>query len=190
MNPYAAFLDGREPHAIISRTARELETVCGEIGAGAAEMAPAAGKWSARDIVSHLADCEVVFAFRLRQTLAEPHHVIQPFDQERWAARYPTCSLDEALGTFRQLRRWNLTLIEHLTADERLKPVTHPERGTMTCEVIVETMAGHDVNHLRQLRRIADLVASKEGHPVTGRKLPDDQVTKFASCAPAGWRSS
>jgi hypothetical protein len=35
------------------------------------------------------------------------------------------------------------------------KPVTHPERGTMTFQTIVETMAGHDLNHLAQLKKIA-----------------------------------
>jgi hypothetical protein len=31
------------------------------------------------------------------------------------------------------------------------RPVTHPERGTMAVQTLVETMAGHDLNHLRQL---------------------------------------
>jgi hypothetical protein len=35
------------------------------------------------------------------------------------------------------------------------RTVTHPERGTMTFATIVETMAGHDLNHLAQLQRIA-----------------------------------
>jgi len=37
------------------------------------------------EIISHLADCEIVFAFRLRQTLAEDNPTIQPFDQDKWA---------------------------------------------------------------------------------------------------------
>ena len=35
------------------------------------------------------------------------------------------------------------------------RPVTHPERGAMTFQTIIETMAGHDLNHIGQLRRIA-----------------------------------
>ncbi len=50
-------------------------------------MPPVLGKWSAAEIVSHLADCEIVFAFRLRQTLAEDNPTIQPFDQDKWAAQ-------------------------------------------------------------------------------------------------------
>ena len=35
------------------------------------------------------------------------------------------------------------------------KPVTHPERGTMTFQTLLETMAGHDLNHLQQLETLA-----------------------------------
>ena len=43
------------------------------------EVPIAPGKWSVREVVAHLADCELVFSFRLRQTLAEEAPVIQPF---------------------------------------------------------------------------------------------------------------
>ena len=71
------------------RNSATLNAIGGDIGPDRLEKPPAPGKWSARDIVSHLADAEVAFAFRLRQTLAEDHHVIQPFDQDRWAKAMP-----------------------------------------------------------------------------------------------------
>ncbi len=97
----------------------------------------------------------MVFCFRLRQTLAEEHPVLQPFDQEKWALRYGNLDVPEALGMFAAAREWNVRLIEATTAAERARQVTHPERGTMTFWTIVETMAGHDTNHLGQLERLA-----------------------------------
>lgn len=35
------------------------------------------------------------------------------------------------------------------------KRLTHPKRGELEYPVIVETMGGHDLNHLRQLEAIA-----------------------------------
>jgi len=102
-----------------------------------------------------LADCELVFGFRLRQTLAEDGPVLQPFDQEKWALRYGNCDLQTALRLFEAARAWNLLLIRAATAEERQRPATHPERGTMTFWTIVETIAGHDTNHLGQLERLA-----------------------------------
>lgn len=96
-----------------------------------------------------------MFGVRLRQTLSEDHHVIQPFDQERWAANYGAYSLKEALAMFGAARSWNLALLRSLRPEAYSKPVTHPERGAMTFRTIVETMAGHDLNHLAQLEAIA-----------------------------------
>jgi hypothetical protein len=120
----------------------------------AAVRAPAPGKWSAREILCHLADTELVFAFRLRQTLAEEHHVVQPFDQEKWARVYARFDAQQALEVFSAARQWNLALIAGVPPEALSKPVTHPERGTMTFQVLIETMAGHDLNHLKQIERL------------------------------------
>ena len=73
---------------------------------------PAPGKWSPAQIVSHLADCEIAFGFRLRQTLAEDEPIMQPFDQDKWAATYGGIAASQALAAFTAMRAWNLRLIE------------------------------------------------------------------------------
>ncbi len=116
--------------------------------------APAPGKWSVRDILCHLADCEITFAFRLRQTVAEAHHVIQPFDQDAWTSAYGKLDARDALDAFTAFRRWNLLFIDAVGAAAERKKVQHPERGEMTFGTIVETMGGHDINHLRQIENL------------------------------------
>lgn len=160
MNPYAGHMGGRKPLEIIAETPRRLAHLVESIGPGRVNVSPAPGKWSARDILSHLADCELVFAYRLRQTLAEDHHVIQPFDQDAWAKTYASCDAQTALGTITALRAWNVALIRSAKPGDFSKPVTHPERGTMTFQTIVDTMAGHDVNHIKQIEAIAARAAS------------------------------
>jgi hypothetical protein len=155
LNPYAKFLDGRPLDVILSATSHEIANKLQMIGPDKTSEAPAPGKWSPAEIVCHLADCEIAFAFRLRQTLAEDHHVLQPFDQDKWAAPYAGIVAKDALAAFTALRVWNLKLIAKALPDAASKPVTHPERGTMTFQTIVETMAGHDLNHLAQLKHIA-----------------------------------
>jgi DinB superfamily len=155
VNPYERFLGGQEPLRVLATTARHLEKILDELGTERANLAPVPGKWSAREIVCHLADCETMFGVRLRQTLSEDHHVIQPFDQERWAANYGAYSLADALRMFGAARSWNLELLRSLKPEAYGKPVTHPERGAMTFKTIVETMAGHDLNHMAQLEAMA-----------------------------------
>jgi hypothetical protein len=156
LNPYESFLDGRPVEKILAATSHALAECLHAIGGERVNVPPASGKWSPAAIVSHLADCEIVFGFRLRQTLAEDGPTIQPFDQDKWAARYGDLPALAALEAFRGLRNWNLKLIQVASPNERARRMTHPERGTMTFENVVETMAGHDLNHLGQLKRIAE----------------------------------
>ena len=155
LNPYDKFLDGRALDTVLAATPGEIGKLIMAIGAEKEDTAPAPGKWSPAEIIAHLADCELVFGFRLRQTLAENGPVIQPFDQEKWAATYIGVPAKQALEVFSALRGWNLRLIGLALPEASNRPVTHPERGTMTFLTIVETMAGHDLNHLGQLKKLA-----------------------------------
>ena len=155
LNPYDKFLDGRALDTILAATPAEIGKLVLAIGPEQENTPPAPGKWGAAQIVAHLADCELVFGFRLRQTLAEDAPMIQPFDQDKWAKTYLGISAKDALEVFTALRSWNLRLIQLALPNSGNRPVTHPERGTMTFLTLVETMAGHDLNHLEQLKRLA-----------------------------------
>jgi len=157
-NPYEKFLDGRPLETILAATPNAIADYL-EILGPKQEKQPVPGKWSAAEIVCHLADCEIVFAFRLRQTLAEDGPTIQPFDQDKWALQYPGIPAALALETFSALRKWNPQLIHSALPAAAGRIATHPERGAMTFQTLVETMAGHDLNHLAQLRHIAELPA-------------------------------
>jgi len=150
LNPYASFLVDRDAIEVISATPARLAGL-----APSATRSPAPGKWNAREILCHLADTEVTFAFRLRQAVAEEHHTIQPFDQDRWAASYAVYDLPGALDLFAALRRWNVKFIAAQPPAVFDRMLTHPERGTMTFRTLVETMAGHDLNHLQQIEALA-----------------------------------
>jgi uncharacterized damage-inducible protein DinB len=156
LNSYAKFQAGRDPIEIISSTPTQLTKLAERLPANQLALRPPQGKWNAREIVAHLADCELVFSLRLRQTLADDHPALQPFfDQDRWAARYANCDMASALSLFGATRNWNLLLLAGVTEAERKRPASHPERGTVTLWTIVETMAGHDLNHLQQIERLA-----------------------------------
>jgi uncharacterized damage-inducible protein DinB len=154
-NPYAPDLGTREPREVIETTTLELHRLVGRIGAARMTEPRAPGKWSTRDLLCHLADCEIAFGFRLRQVLAEDRHVMQPFDQDKWAPPYAKLDANTALATFEAMRNWNIALLKTVTREQLQKTASHPERGEMTFQTIVETMGGHDIHHLKQLEEIA-----------------------------------
>jgi hypothetical protein len=158
LNPYAKYLDGQDPVPILFATADRLRSLTIDLSEEQINRPPAPNEWSIRIIIAHLADCELAFSFRLRQTLAtapdETHAILQPFDQDAWAERYVAYSLTAGLDLFQAARSWNLHLLTTVTEFDRHRLATHPERGTMTFWTIVETMAGHDLNHLENLERM------------------------------------
>ncbi|MGH7622685.1 MAG: DinB family protein [Gemmatimonadaceae bacterium] len=154
LNPYATFLGTLDPIQVIESTPATLARLIHGADEARLTRAPAVGKWSVRDIISHLADAEIPFAFRLRQTVAEAHHVMQPWDQELWARHYGTLSTQDALAMFTSLRIWDAQFVRAVGESAMDKVVTHPERGQMTFRTIVETMGGHDINHIRQIEKL------------------------------------
>ena len=159
LNPYASFLAGQNPRAVLAAIPGLLhQAVCQltpeQIAAPIAPPVDGKAKWSPCQIVAHLADCELNHSVRLRQTLAEVNPVIQPFNQDAWATRYAAYPLPAALELFRAAREWNLKLIGSCTQADFLRELTHPERGTMTFQILLETIAGHDLNHLAQLQQL------------------------------------
>lgn len=159
-NPYASFLGDLDAREVIRATPHNLIHLADRLGAGGFERSYAPGKWTARMILCHLADCEIAFGFRIRQTLAEENHTVQPFDQEAWAQPYgkPSFHAQTALQVFCDLRGWDVVLVDSLAPEVFGRRVNHPERGEMTLQTLLETMAGHDLNHLRQLETIAGTV--------------------------------
>jgi uncharacterized damage-inducible protein DinB len=155
MNPYASFLDGRDALEIVAATAERLRAAVLALGPERVIRPLAPGKWSVREVLSHLADSEIVFAFRLRQAQAEEHHVVQPMDQDIWARAYRAYDSESALDVFSAVRKWNVRFLSSLPATALDKRLTHPERGEMNFRTLIETMAGHDINHLQQIEGAA-----------------------------------
>jgi uncharacterized damage-inducible protein DinB len=151
--PYEEALGARDPQQVIAGTAGRLARVLDALTAGQAEVQPAPGKWSLREIVVHLADCEIAWSWRLRQAFGEEHSVIQPFDQDAWSRIYAVYSLAQARACFEALRAWNVAFVGGLSEADKQRPVTHPERGEETLWTIVQIMAGHDLHHLERLER-------------------------------------
>src|SRR5260370_30429068 len=143
LNPYASYLNGQDPIPVLTTTAERLQALTAGLTGSQINTPPAPRKWSICNIVTHLADCEIVFSFRLRQTLApaldEPHAIIQPFDQYACAERYEAYQFGPALALFQAALNWNLLVLTTVSQDDRHRRATHHKPHTMHFCTIVET---------------------------------------------------
>jgi hypothetical protein len=128
------------------------------------DFVPAPGKWSARQIIAHVADAELVAAHRFRQMLAEDNPAIIAFDQDKWTQNldYSRRKPKQSLETFRRLRAENHELLKDLPPAAFDRTGTHSERGSITVRSLVEGMAAHAESHARQLQELREAYKSRK----------------------------
>jgi DinB superfamily len=115
---------------------------------------PAPGKWSAREIVHHLADSEMTSAIRLRRLIAEDRPGIQGYDQDEYARRlYYDRPIQPSLEAFRAARETTAQILERMTEAQWGREGTHSQSGRYTVERWLEIYADHAHNHADQIRR-------------------------------------
>jgi len=157
-------LDGRDPIQIQQATAKKLQKLVKPLSKKQLSQRPEPGKWSIAEILAHLADAELVGGWRMRLILGNNGVSLQPFDQDVWAETFAYARRDPttSLETFRVLRENNLRMLKALPKNLWENYGMHQERGKETLTHIVRMFAGHDLNHLAQVEKIAKGNRSKE----------------------------
>ncbi len=147
---------GQDPLKVQSATPKKLERLMAQASTAKLKKRPVPDKWSVGEILAHLADAEIVIAWRVRSILGAPGTPIQAFDQESWvvAGHYDKRNPSESVAQFCAVRAANLALYKSLSPEQWKHYGIHSERGQETVEHIVRMIAGHDLNHLKQIEAI------------------------------------
>ena len=123
---------------------------------------PIEGKWSACEIVHHLADSETASAIRLRKLLTEDHAQIQGYDQDQYAVRFKYNERDfgPALEAFHAARANTAQILDRLADEDWTRAGTHTESGRYSVEDWLRIYAAHAHNHAAQIRRLREALQS------------------------------
>lgn len=121
---------------------------------------PIEGKWSACEIVQHLADSEMTSAIRIRKLIAQDKPAIESYDQEAFAVRlrYNERDIQPALDALRGARSSTTQLLRVMTEAEWKREGSHPEHSTYTAEDWLRIYAEHAHNHAAQIRRLREAI--------------------------------
>jgi hypothetical protein len=117
---------------------------------------PDPSRWSVVQILAHLADAEIVGAWRVRSVLAADGVPLQAYDQNAWANAFRYADTDPvaSLQLFEVNRAATLLLLRRVDPSLHANHGLHAERGKETIEHLVRLYAGHDLNHLAQVERL------------------------------------
>jgi DinB superfamily len=117
------------------------------------DASPGPGKWTARQIVHHLADSEMTAAVRFRLLVAEDRPAIKGYDQDRFADRLHYERPHEAsLEVFRSARASTAELMGCLSDADWLREGTHSEVGRFGLDTWLRIYAAHAHQHAEQIR--------------------------------------
>ncbi len=149
-------LGTRHPVQVLQQTVPTLREIVRGMTSEQLADREAPGKWSVRHVLQHLADAELVGAYRFRMILAHDRPRLTGYDQDLWAERlgYDQVEAEQALADFQMLRAANLRLIARASPQELARVSVHEERGEESLDLLIRLYAGHDLLHLRQIDRI------------------------------------
>jgi hypothetical protein len=116
---------------------------------------PAPGKWSAHEIVIHIADAEANSYTRLHKALAEPGGMIFAYDQDAWADNldYSHRNFDDHLELFRLLRKTCYDLIKNMPSEKWDNQYNHSEYGLVGLDRWLDIYVKHIPGHVAQIER-------------------------------------
>ncbi len=121
---------------------------------------PLPDKWSAVEIIHHLADSEMTSALRLRKLLTEEYPIIHGYDEALYAKRlnYNERDIAPALEAFRAARSTTVQLLKQLCEEDWQRQGWHTESGLYSVEKWLRIYAAHAHNHASQIRRLREVL--------------------------------
>ena len=153
-----SLMEGKDPVAVQRQTYGQILGLVTGQSEEKLRTRPAPDRWSVVEILAHLAEAEVVSTWRYRQMIEHDGCTLPGYAQELWAelGLYATRGPQESLEQFRMLRATNLRMFDTLTEEQWQRKGVHAERGPMTVRDLSGQIAGHDINHLAQVRKILE----------------------------------
>jgi DinB superfamily len=153
-----ALLGTSDPLEVMDGTPASFRRRTASLAAEAVERRPAPEEWSVTELLGHVWDAEIAYAFRARAILAQDRPELIGYDQDAWAALAKP-PFAELLAAFAALRTANLALARATPEADWDRLGVHEERGPTSFRLLTETIAGHDRAHLRQLDQTIAAVA-------------------------------
>lgn len=152
------YLGSKEPLSVLTSTPKKIQKLIDSSKAPYLTVRPAPQQWSVAEIIAHLADTEIVMAWRYRSIAEQSGKNIRSFDQNVWEknGRYRQIKISESLNQFSVIRRMNIVFLKNLPSVKWNHYGIHEERGKESIAQIIKLEAGHDLNHIRQIERIID----------------------------------
>ncbi len=147
-----ALLGGQDPLDVLASTGSAIRELTAGVPDEVLNRRPEPGEWSVFEVLGHIWDAEVALSWRARLVLAQDRPTLTGYDQVAWAAlARPDFAV--LLDAFEAMRGPNLLMLGAVKDGDWQRIGVHSERGEVSLRLLVETSAGHDRAHVRQIEQ-------------------------------------
>jgi len=146
----------QDPLQILASTISSMQDLLGNLRPSQLDTIPS-GSWSINDVLQHLVDAEMVNGYRLRMVLSAERPTLPGYNQDYWVERFNLKrTSNSVMQDWKFMRAYNLRILQTLKSEELNREYLHLERGTETLADLVHLMAGHDLLHKEQIKRLIE----------------------------------
>lgn len=139
--------------AVMSSQGEELRKLLKSVSDAQANVRPAPGEWSIKEVVAHINDTERVFAYRAMRVARGDQTPLPGFEQNDYinATDFNTRSLADLVDEFDFQRRANVLLFKGLSAEELARQGI-ASGNPASVRALVYMLAGHVIHHVVSLQ--------------------------------------
>jgi hypothetical protein len=146
-----------DPLVEMEQTTQRVQELCAGLSQLQLETRPVADEWSAKEVVAHLFDVDIVYGFRWRMVLTEENPVYPGYEEKRWTP-LPRLPFWPMFYAWQGLRATNLLLIRETPSESWSRLGFHGEQGSESFDEMVRKVAAHDLAHVNQIARAVEAV--------------------------------
>ena len=145
--------DGSDLMALMSAQPDELKALLQGVSEEQANVRPAPGEWSIKEVIGHICDTERVFAFRALWAARGDVQPLPGFEQDNYvrATDFNARTLSDLVEEFSLQRRANVLCFKPLTAEELVRK-SSASGNPITARAVLYMMAGHVMHHVESLK--------------------------------------
>lgn len=145
--------EGADVIALLYSQPDELKMLLSGVSDEQANIRPAPGEWSIKEVLGHLADTERIFAYRMLRFARDEKQPLPGFEQDEYvkATDFNRRTVADLIDEFSFQRHANVILIKSLT-DEETARVGAASGTSMSARAAIYILAGHVIHHVDSLK--------------------------------------
>jgi uncharacterized damage-inducible protein DinB len=152
-NTYVSKVEGDSVMAVLDRQPSELRALLDGLDDSRGSHSYGEGKWSIKELLSHVIDGERIFAYRILRISRGDETPIEGFEQDDYItnSNANNRTFDDLLSEFELERQANLRMIGNISDESSRRMGTASGVG-VSARALVHILAGHVAHHAAILK--------------------------------------